>query len=59
MEKVMENARKMLADWKGNSYTFGFDVLGRVGDSAAQYGKKALLIVADLGEAWVAGTCQS
>jgi hypothetical protein len=56
MEKAMENARKMLADWKGDSYTFGFEVLGRVGDYAATFGKKALLMVAELGEAWVSGT---
>ena len=56
MEKAMENARKMLAGWKGDSYTFGFEVLGRVGDYAAIFGKKALLIVAELGEAWVSGT---
>jgi alcohol dehydrogenase len=59
MEKVMENARKMLADWKGNSYAFGFEVLGRVGDYAATFGKKALLMVAELGESWVSGTGQS
>ena len=56
MEKATEKARKMLADWKGDSYTFGFEVLGRVGDYAATFGKKALLMVAELGEAWVSGT---
>jgi alcohol dehydrogenase len=55
MERYLENARKMLSDWKGNSYFFGFDVLGKVGDLASQYGKKAQLIMADLGEAWMAG----
>ena len=55
MERYIENARRMLSDWKGNSYSFGFDVLGRVGDLASQYGKKALLIMADLGEGWMAG----
>ena len=55
MERYIENARKMLSDWKGNSYFFGFDVLGKVGDLASQYGKKAQLIMADLGEAWMAG----
>lgn len=59
MERYVENARKMLFDWKGNSYGFGFDVLSKVGDLAGQYGKKALLIVADLGEAWTAGIQKS
>ena len=55
MERYLENARKILSDWKGNSYAFGFDILGRVGDLAGQYGKKALLIMADLEEGWTAG----
>jgi alcohol dehydrogenase len=59
MERVIENARKMLEGWKGGSYAFGFAVLNRVGDYASKYGKKALLMVADLGEAWVAGTLKS
>lgn len=54
MEKIIEDARKMLGDWKGNSYAFGYDALDRVGDYAGQYGKKALLIAADLGESWAA-----
>jgi alcohol dehydrogenase len=59
MEQVMESARKMLADWKGDSYAFGFDVLRRAGDYAAKFGRKALLMAADLGEPWVAGTLKS
>ncbi|MBI5967135.1 MAG: iron-containing alcohol dehydrogenase [Deltaproteobacteria bacterium] len=56
MEQVIEKAQKMLVGWKGDSYFFGFDVLNRVGDYAGKYGKKALLMVADLGEAWAIGT---
>ncbi|MDI6755907.1 MAG: iron-containing alcohol dehydrogenase [Thermodesulfobacteriota bacterium] len=59
MERYVENARKMLFNWKGNSYSFGFDVLSKVGELAGQYGKKALLIVADLEEAWTAGIQKS
>ena len=59
MERVIENARKMLEGWKGDSYAFGFGVLNRLGDYASKYGKKALLMVADLGEAWVTGTLKS
>jgi len=59
MERVIENARNLLQAWKGSSYVFGFDVLGKVGDCAAQHGKRALLMVADLGEPWMAGTLQT
>ena len=59
MEQMAEKARDLLLGWKGISYTFGFDVLGKVGDYAARYGKRALLIVADLGESWMAGTWQT
>lgn len=56
MEQVIEKAQRMLASWKGDSYVFGFDVLNKVGDYAGRYGKKALLMVADLGEPWAIGT---
>ncbi len=52
MERVAEKAESMLKAWKGDSYTFGFDVLDRVGEHAARYGTRALLIVAGLGEPW-------
>ena len=56
MDRVIEKARRMLIEWKGNSYAFGFDVLGQTGEFVSRYGKRALLIVADLNEAWVART---
>jgi alcohol dehydrogenase len=59
MEQVMENARKMLLDWKGDTYAFGFDVLDRPGNYAAKFGKKALLLVADLGEPWISRPLKS
>jgi len=59
MERYIDNARRMLSDWKGNSYAFGFGVLGKTGDYASQYGKKALLVVSDLGEPWAAGMQKS
>jgi len=49
----------LLKGWKGETYTFGFDVLGKAGDCAARYGKRALVIVADLGQGWMAGTLQT
>lgn len=59
MERYIENARRMLSDWKGVSYSFGFDILDRVGNLASPYGKRALLILADLGEGWMAGIQKS
>src|SRR4030042_1377414 len=56
MDRIIEKARKMLIEWKGDSYAFGFDVLGQTGEFVSRYGKRALLIVADLSEAWVART---
>jgi alcohol dehydrogenase len=52
MEKVTESARKMLVDWKGDSYAFGFDLLNRTAGYAEKYGKQALLMVAGLGKPW-------
>ena len=39
--------------WKGESYTFGEGVLDATGKYARQYGKKADLIVTELGQAWI------
>ncbi|NWF56120.1 MAG: iron-containing alcohol dehydrogenase [Syntrophaceae bacterium] len=59
MEQVMEKARALLKEWKGDAYTFGFEVLGKTGDIVAHHGKRALVIVADLGQGWMAGTLQT
>ena len=59
MERVVEKAQNLLREWKGDSYTFGFEVLGKAGDIIAQHGKRALMIVADLGQGWMAGTLQT
>ena len=59
MERAVDSARKLLQEWKGENYTFGFDVLGKAGDYAARYGKRALVMVADLGQAWMAGTSRT
>jgi alcohol dehydrogenase class IV len=55
MERWIAEAEKMLREWKGDSYTFGFDVLGKAGEQAGKFGKRALLIAAELGEPWVSG----
>jgi alcohol dehydrogenase len=59
MERVLAQAQNILGEWKGESYTFGFDVLNKVGDYAGKFGKRALFIVAELGEPWVGGFYQT
>ncbi len=49
----MGRATKMLKEWKGESYTFGEDVLEASGKYAKGRGKKALLVVTELGQPWV------
>lgn len=53
MKENIENAKKILKGWKGESYTFGENVLGTTGKYARQYGKKAALVVTELGQAWI------
>ena len=55
MKQSMEQAKKVLQDWKGDSYTFGEDVLDAAGRYAKQYGRKAALVVTELGQSWIAG----
>jgi len=49
----IERAKKVLIEWKGESYTFGEDVLNATGKYAQKYGKKAALIVTELGQSWI------
>jgi len=51
----IHKAQEILAEWKGDNYAFGIDVLGKTGEFAAAFGKKTLLVVADLGLDWVDG----
>ena len=55
MKQSMEQAKKVLREWKGDSYTFGEDVLEATGKYAKQYGKKAALVVTELGQSWIEG----
>ncbi len=48
-------AGEILRDWKGDKYAFGIGVLDKTGEFAQSFGKKALLIVADLGLDWIEG----
>jgi len=55
MKQSVDQAKKVLKDWKGDSYTFGEDVLEATGKYAKQYGKKAALVVTELGQSWIEG----
>ena len=48
-ENYKAKAEQLLRDWKGDSYTFGVDVLDAVGKYAAQYGKSALVLAGEYG----------
>jgi alcohol dehydrogenase len=45
MKEYSTKAGKILREWKGNSYTFGEDVIDATGRYVAQFGKKAIVIV--------------
>ena len=53
MKESMDRAKKILKDWKGEGYTFGEDVLEATGKYARKYGKRAALVVTELGQAWI------
>jgi len=53
MKESIERAKKVLKDWKGDSYAFGEDVLEGTGKYAKKYGKKVTFIVTELGQAWI------
>src|SRR4030043_1312281 len=53
MKESMEQAKRLLREWKGDSYTFGENVLEAAGKYAKKYGKKAALVVTELGQAWI------
>lgn len=53
MSEAIARAEKLLKDWKGDSYAFGLDVLGKAGEFAAELGKTALF-VGPVGADWFA-----
>jgi len=53
IKESIDRAKKVLRDWKGDSYTFGEEVLNVTGKYARKYGKKATLVVTELGQAWI------
>jgi alcohol dehydrogenase len=50
IKEVFQKASRILKDWKGDSYTFGEDVLEATGTYARKYGKTATLVVTGLGK---------
>jgi alcohol dehydrogenase class IV len=53
MRETIERARKILFDWKGESYLFGEEVLNSTGRVTARFGKRVLLVVTELGHQWI------
>src|SRR4030042_5494152 len=53
MEQIFNRAIEILQTWKGDSYTFGQDVLETTGRYVKKYGKKASLVVTGLGHGWM------
>jgi len=53
IKESIDRAKKVLRDWKGDSYTFGEEVLDVTGKYARKYGKKATLVVTELGQVWI------
>jgi alcohol dehydrogenase len=52
MKEYFAKAGKILREWRGESYTFGEDVLDATGKHVAQFGKKAMVIVTLHGHPW-------
>lgn len=53
MRESFEQAKKVLRNWKGDSYAFGEDILDETGSWVKRYGRKAALIVTELGQSWI------
>jgi alcohol dehydrogenase class IV len=52
MKEYFTKAQRILKEWKGDSYTFGGDVLDAIGGYTAQFGKRALVVVNRHGHPW-------
>lgn len=44
MDDLFAKSKKLLSDWKGDSYIFGRGVLPQIGKLAAKFGKNALVV---------------
>lgn len=54
MKAYLDRSQKILKDWKGDSYTFGRNVLEAAGPYAGKFGRKCTLVITELGQAWIA-----
>jgi hypothetical protein len=52
MDTLIKQAKDMIISFKGESYTFGANVLDQVGSMTAQLGKRAL-VVSRLASPWL------
>ena len=46
--RIVEKARTMLQEWKGDGYVFGLNVLDSIGTTAAAYGKTTMIVSLDM-----------
>ncbi|MFB3886111.1 MAG: iron-containing alcohol dehydrogenase [Thermodesulfobacteriota bacterium] len=53
MKESIDRAKKILREWKGESYTCGEDVLDATGKYVRQFGSKVTLVVTELGQGWI------
>ena len=53
IKESIDRAKKILKDWKGDSYTCGEDLLEVAGKYVRQYGSKATVVVTELGQTWI------
>ncbi len=44
MKSYRDEAYRLLREWRGDSYVMGIDCLGKIGELAASYGRKAMVV---------------
>jgi alcohol dehydrogenase class IV len=54
IKTLMDEGAKIIRQWKGDQYVFGFGVLGEIGRLTKPLGSSVLLVVADLDQEWMA-----
>jgi len=54
IKALMDEGAKIIRQWKGDQYVFGFGVLGEIGRLTKPLGSSVLLVVADLDQEWMA-----
>lgn len=54
IKTLMDEGAKIIRQWKGDQYVFGFGVLGEIGRLTRELGNSVLLVVADIDQDWMA-----